>query len=77
MVLYSPALLGNRMIEIQIFKIKNVSTRYAYDPHAIKKLAATVMRWNVVNDTDTGSYLETIVVNVIMSVETDFPIGLF
>ena len=75
MVLYSPALLGNRMIEIQILKIKNVSTRYAYDPHAIKKLAATVMRWNVVNDTD--SYLETIVVNVIMSVETDFPIGLF
>ena len=52
-----------------------VGTRYAYDPHAIKKLAATVMRWNVVNDTD--SYLETIVVNVIMSVETDFPIGLF
>ena len=54
MVLYSPALLGNRMIEIQILKIKNVSTQYAYDPHAIKKLAATVMRWNVVNDTDTG-----------------------
>ena len=77
MVLYSPALLGNRMIEIQIFKIKIFSTRYAYDLHAIKKLAATVMRWNVVNDTDTGSYLETIVVNVIMSVETDFPIGLF